>query len=150
MISHFFSDSGHSFYTALVTAHDGTTAVDEQGNVIAVISEDQLRNTAVISEDQLRNTAYEYIPSQDEQHSLQTLQTRDALQAAMESAEVDKIELLRVPEDHNNIIFENSDSNSQSQSHVSILKIILHSVLSSNLLDSSISIGAPPPKSEND
>ena len=80
-----------------MTAHDGTTAVDEQGNVIAVISEDQLRNTAVISEDQLRNTAYEYIPSQDEQHSLQTLQTRDALQAAMESAEVDKIELLRVP-----------------------------------------------------
>ena len=82
-----------------------------------------MRNTAVISEDQLRNTAYEYIPSQDvEQHNLQTLQTRDALQAAMESAEVDKIELLRAPEDHNNIIFENSDSNSQSQSHVRIFQ----------------------------
>ena len=85
-----------------------------------------MRNTAVISEDQLRNTAYEYIPSQDvEQHNLQTLQTRDALQAAMESAEVDKIELLRAPEDHNNIIFENSDSNSQSQSHVRIKKYII-------------------------
>ena len=95
--------------------------------MIAVISEDQLRNTAVISEDQLRNTAYEYIQntSQDvEQHTtLQTLQTRDALQAAMESAEVDKIELLRAPdENHHNIIFENTDSNSQSQSHVRIFQ----------------------------
>ena len=95
--------------------------------MIAVISEDQLRNTAVISEDQLRNTAYEYIQntSQDvEQHTtLQTLQTRDALQAAMESAEVDKIELLRAhDENHHNIIFENTDSNSQSQSHVRIFQ----------------------------
>ena len=95
--------------------------------MIAVISEDQLRNTAVISEDQLRNTAYEYIQntSQDvEQHTtLQTLQTRDALQAAMESAEVDKIELLRAPdENHHNIIFENTDSNSQSQSNVRIFQ----------------------------
>ena len=84
-------DYGHNFSTAIVTEGDGT-AVD--GNVIAVIGQD-----------------YEYIPlntATDEHHNLQA---RDTLQAAIESAEVDKIELLRGSDDPN-IIYENTDSNS--------------------------------------
>ena len=66
------------------------------GNVIAVIGQD-----------------YEYIPLNTDDHH--NLQARDTLQAAIESAEVDKIELLRGSDDPN-IIYENTDSNS----HVSL------------------------------
>ena len=95
-------------------------SVDERGNVITVISENQLQN-------------YEYIPLDTATEvEGQTIQTRDTLQvlflfyylfafffkknfqAAIESAEVDKIELLRGP-DEQNIIYENHDSNSQTQ-----------------------------------
>merc|ERR1711963_588067 len=96
-ISHVIIDSGQNF------------SVDERGNVITVISENQLQN-------------YEYIPLDTATEvEGQTIQTRDTLQAAIESAEVDKIELLRGP-DEQNIIYENHDSNSQTQTAAAIFK----------------------------
>ena len=79
-------------------------SIDER-NVITVISEGQLEATA-------SGATYEYIPLNTETST--TGQARDALQAALESAEVDKMELLRTSD--GTVIYENADSNShQSQ-----------------------------------
>ena len=77
----------------------GTSEQLENG-IITVISESQLQE---------HGTTYEYIPLQTE--------PRDALQAALESAEVDKMELLRAAD--GTVIYENSDSNPQNQTQVS-------------------------------
>ena len=59
-------------------------SIDER-NVITVISEGQLEATAA------SGATYEYIPLNTENSNNGTNQARDALQAALESAEVDKM-----------------------------------------------------------
>ena len=78
-------------------------SIDER-NVITVISEGQLEATAA------SGATYEYIPLTTENGQNGTgTQARDALQAALESAEVDKMELLRTSD--GTVIYENADSN---------------------------------------
>ena len=84
--------------------------IDER-NVITVISENQLEATAAAT-----GATYEYIPLSTENGGNGTSQARDALQAALESAEVDKMELLRTAD--GTVIYENADSNPQAQNQV--------------------------------
>ena len=108
-------DFGNNFSTAIVAAgteHNGI--IDERNGLITVISESQLQEAAAAN-----GTTYEYIPLQNTANVNENGQTRDALQAALESAEVDKMELLRTAD--GTVIYENSDSNSQTQTQVSFI-----------------------------
>jgi hypothetical protein len=101
-------DFGNNFSTAIVSTCDQTAEGDDQGNgIVTVISESQLQESGI---------TYEYIPiqtltghNQDDQGQPRVV-TQDALQAALESAEVDKMDILR---SDGSVIYENSDSNSQ-------------------------------------
>ena len=95
-------DFGNNFSTAIMAA-TSEQSIDER-NVITVISEGQLEATAAAS-----GATYEYIPLNTENSNNGTNQARDALQAALESAEVDKMELLRTSD--GTVIYENADSN---------------------------------------
>ena len=98
-------DFGNNFSTAIVASSEAG-GLDDRGGIITVISESQLQENG--------GTTYEYIPLNHDPNA--GGQVRDALQAALESAEVDKMDLLR--SDGTAIIFENSDSNSQPQHQV--------------------------------
>ena len=107
-------DFGNNFSTAIVASSEPNGAViDERSGIITVISEGQIQDTA--------GTTYEYIPLNPCDNAGNTSGARDALQAALESAEVDvdKMELLRTAD--GTIIYENSDSNPQSQAQVCFL-----------------------------
>ena len=107
-------DFGNNFSTATIVASTEANGglIDERNGIITVISEGQLQEVAA------NGGTYEYIPLQGAVHETSgTSSTRDALQAALESAEVDKLELLRTAD--GTIIYENSDSNPQSQTQVS-------------------------------
>ena len=99
-------DFGNNFSTAIMAA-TSEQSIDER-NVITVISEGQLEATAAAT-----GATYEYIPLTSE-NSNGGGPHRDALQAALESAEVDKMELLRTSD--GTVIYENADSHpSQAQ-----------------------------------
>lgn len=101
-------DFGNNFSTAIV-ATSNSVASNENG-IITVISDSQLQEAAAAAA--AGGTTYEYIPLQPASLG-EGGQARDALQAALESAEVDKMELLRTED--GTIIYDNSDSNSQPQ-----------------------------------
>ena len=97
--------------------NDCSTAIfassTEPNGIITVISEGQLQEAS-------GGATYEYIPLQGvtgenggTDHVVATPQTRDALQEALASAEVDKLDLLRTAD--GTVIYESSDSQSNNQ-----------------------------------
>ena len=111
-------DFGNSFSTAIVTNSEPNGIIDERNGIITVISESQLQEAAAAN-----GTTYEYIPLQPPPlTTTETGHTRDALQAALESAEVDKMEILRTAD--GTLIYESSDSNSQSHTQVRFSNIL--------------------------
>lgn len=103
-------DFGNNFSTAIVATSSSVASNENENGIITVISDSQLQEASAAAA--ATGTTYEYIPLQPANLG-EGGQTRDALQAALESAEVDKMELLRTED--GTIIYDNSDSNSQPQ-----------------------------------
>ena len=109
-------DFGNNFSTAIV-ATSGEQVIDERNGIITVISNSAEGAGQMQIQDQ---TTYEYIPLNTNESGVTnaTAGVRDALQAALESAEVDKMELLRTAD--GTIIYENPDSNSHTGPQVQV------------------------------